>query len=65
MIGWGLEKAVRIVAESEERKTVPTELTLTEAAAAAQRAQLQTLVEAVSAHPDLAAQLFAALKRSP
>ena len=45
--------------------TAPTPVTLTEIAAQSQRQQLTQLAEALEAHADLAARVYAAMRRSP
>lgn len=64
MTGWGKADTVTIQPPTSEGKA-PSAHTLAEVATAAQRWQLTTLVEALTAHPDLAAQVYAALRRSP
>lgn len=65
MTGWGMEqdKGVKITTTTEGPG--PTPATLAEVASAAQRWQLTTLVDALKAHPDLAAQVYLALRQSP
>lgn len=60
MTGWGLtdDKGLTVPTEA----VTPTEVTLAEIAAAAQREQLQTLVAALKAHPDLAHQVASMLR---
>lgn len=60
MTGWGTTQD-RLNATPTERPT-PTPATLAEVATAAQRWQLTTLLEALKAHPDLAAQLYLTLR---
>lgn len=64
MTGWGLQEDNELV-KVPTKATSPTPETLAEVAAASQRAQMQTLIEALVAHPDLAAQLYAMLRKSP
>lgn len=45
--------------------TTPSAATLSEVAAAAQREQLAQLIDALSAHPDLAARVYVLLRNSP
>lgn len=63
MTGWGLtdDKGPVTVPGTA---TTPTEATLAEVAALAQREQLKQLAAALRAHPDLAAQVFGMLRSS-
>lgn len=64
MTGWGMEQAMTMKIPTTQ-SAPPSAATLNEAAAAAQRAQLKQLIDALRAHPDLAATVYLSFGRSP
>lgn len=66
MTGWEQDKNdSRIGTQPAVWTMPPTEATLAEIAVRGQRQQLEQLVTALEAHPDLAARVWLALRSSP
>lgn len=63
MTGWDTFKDN--ITRTPDTVVKPAPVTLTELAASGQRAQLEQLIDALVAHPDLAARLYVALRHSP
>lgn len=66
MTGWtGTGTDARVGETKAVWTEAPSAATLSEIAQAGQRQQLTALIDAVRVNPDLAAQLYAALRQSP
>lgn len=65
MTGWGADTVAKVTDKETAERSTPTPSTLAEVAAAAQRWQLTQLRDALKAHPDLAQEVYVALKLSP
>lgn len=63
MTGWTTESDT-VMKVATTAVVTPSEATLAEVAAKAQREQLLSLVAALRAHPDVAAQVYAMLRSS-